>query len=79
MTNEKDSEQQGQMVTVAFSVTERETGKEIILRPNSSRTVQSIALMRLGLFVPSPKALAVRVVNTKLLALMPRKNYRHFL
>lgn len=30
-----------------LSVTERETGKEIILRPNSSRTVQSIALMRL--------------------------------
>ena len=56
MTNEKDSEQQGQMVTRAFSVTERETGKEIILRPNSSRTVQSIALMRLGLFVPSPKS-----------------------
>jgi|GEM_PF-535769 hypothetical protein len=56
MTNETDSEQQGQMVTRAFSVTERETGKEIILRPNSSRTVQSIALMRLGLFVPSPKS-----------------------
>ena len=78
MTNEKDSEQQGQMVTRAFSVTERETGKEIILRPNSSRTVQSIALMRLGL-CHHQKALAVRVVNTKLLALMPRKNYRHFL
>lgn len=55
MTKEKDSEQQGQ-VTRAFSVTEKQTGKEIILRPNSSRTVQSIALMRLGLFVPSPKS-----------------------
>ena len=51
MTKEKDTEQQD-LVTRAFSVREKESGKDIILRPNSNRTVQSIALMRLGLFVP---------------------------
>ncbi|MGR2311205.1 replication protein RepA, partial [Salmonella enterica] len=55
MTKEKDTEQQD-LVTRAFSVREKESGKDIILRPNSNRTVQSIALMRLGLFVPSPKS-----------------------
>ena len=78
MTKEKDTEQQD-LVTRAFSVREKESGKDIILRPNSNRTVQSIALMRLGLFVHHQRVWGVKIGNIKRLALTQRKSYRRSL
>lgn len=40
----------------AFSETDKKTGEVVNLTPNSNNTVQPVALMRLGLFVPTLKS-----------------------
>lgn len=45
-------------ITAAFSEVKKETGEVITLVPNSNNTVQPVALMRLGLFVPTLKSTA---------------------
>ncbi|AWP35404.1 RepB family plasmid replication initiator protein [Pantoea eucalypti] len=42
----------------AFSETDKRTGEVVTLTPNSNNTVQPVALMRLGLFVPTLKSTA---------------------
>ncbi|MBG6249473.1 MULTISPECIES: RepB family plasmid replication initiator protein [Enterobacterales] len=49
-------EQENKMIADAFSETDKRTGEVINLTPNSNNTVQPVALMRLGLFVPTLKS-----------------------
>ncbi|EOC1100443.1 hypothetical protein AAAW27_003824, partial [Cronobacter sakazakii] len=42
----------------AFSELDRKTGEVVTLMPNRNNTVQPVALMRLGLFVPTLKSTA---------------------
>lgn len=51
-------EQENNMIAEAFSETDKRTGEVINLTPNSNNTVQPVALMRLGLFVPTLKSTA---------------------
>jgi len=45
-------------IVKAFSETDKRTGELVTLVPNSNNTVQPVALMRLGLFVPTLKSTA---------------------
>lgn len=51
-----EKEQEIKMIADAFSETDRKTGEVVSLTPNSNNTVQPVALMRLGLFVPTLKS-----------------------
>lgn len=51
-------EQEINLIAEAFSETDKRTGEVIHLTPNSNNTVQPVALMRLGLFVPTLKSTA---------------------
>jgi hypothetical protein len=51
-------EQDNTMILDAFSETDKRTGEIVNLTPNSNNTVQPVALMRLGLFVPTLKSTA---------------------
>ena len=51
-------EQENIQIDAAFCETDRKTGEVINLTPNSNNTVQPVALMRLGLFVPTLKSTA---------------------
>lgn len=46
------------LITASFSEQDKETGNVVTLTPNSNNTVQPVALMRLGLFVPTLKSTA---------------------
>ena len=43
-------------ISEAFSETDKKTGEVVTLVPNTNNTVQPVALMRLGLFVPTLKS-----------------------
>ncbi|HCL1979816.1 TPA: replication protein RepA [Salmonella enterica subsp. enterica serovar Infantis] len=45
-------------ISEAFSETDKKTGELVTLVPNTNNTVQPVALMRLGLFVPTLKSTA---------------------
>ena len=45
-------------IVEAFSETDKKTGEVVTLVPNTNNTVQPVALMRLGLFVPTLKSTA---------------------
>jgi len=45
-------------IAKAFSETDKKTGELVTLTPNGNNTVQPVALMRLGLFVPTLKSTA---------------------
>lgn len=49
---------ENRMILDAFSETDKRTGEVINLTPNTNNTVQPVALMRLGLFVPTLKSTA---------------------
>ncbi|WP_455428419.1 RepB family plasmid replication initiator protein [Dryocola sp. LX212] len=51
-------EQDNYLIKSSFCETDKETGTVVTLTPNSSNTVQPVALMRLGLFVPTLKSTA---------------------
>lgn len=51
-------EQEISQIDAAFCETDKKTGEVINLTPNSNNTVQPVALMRLGLFVPTLKSTA---------------------
>lgn len=53
-----DMEQDNDLIKSSFSETNKETGTVVTLTPNSGNTVQPVALMRLGLFVPTLKSTA---------------------
>ncbi|WP_058914468.1 RepB family plasmid replication initiator protein [Entomohabitans teleogrylli] len=46
------------LIANSFTETDKKTGNLVTLVPNSSNTVQPVALMRLGLFVPTLKSTA---------------------
>ncbi|EOD2147290.1 replication protein RepA, partial [Salmonella enterica subsp. enterica serovar Typhimurium] len=43
-------------IVEAFSETDKKSGEVVTLVPNTNNTVQPVALMRLGLFVPTLKS-----------------------
>lgn len=51
-------ERDNNLITASFSEQDKETGNVVTLTPNSNNTVQPVALMRLGLFVPTLKSTA---------------------
>lgn len=53
-----DNDPKNRMIADAFSETDKRTGEVINLTPNTNNTVQPVALMRLGLFVPTLKSTA---------------------
>lgn len=53
MTETKDLQHQ---ISTAFTEVKKDTGELVSLVPNSNNTVQPVALMRLGLFVPTLKS-----------------------
>lgn len=53
-----DKDNENRMIVDAFSETDKRTGELINLTPNTNNTVQPVALMRLGLFVPTLKSTA---------------------
>ena len=53
-----DKDPENRMIADAFSETDKRTGEVINLTPNTNNTVQPVALMRLGLFVPTLKSTA---------------------
>ncbi|ROR10063.1 RepB family plasmid replication initiator protein [Erwinia sp. JUb26] len=53
-----DKDPENKMIADAFSETDKRTGEVINLTPNTNNTVQPVALMRLGLFVPTLKSTA---------------------
>lgn len=46
------------VITSSFSEQDKISGETVVLRPNVNNTVQPVALMRLGLFVPTLKSTA---------------------
>jgi len=53
-----DKDPENKMIAEAFSEIDKKTGEVINLTPNTNNTVQPVALMRLGLFVPTLKSTA---------------------
>lgn len=51
-------EKSHELIACAFSEQDKSTGGVVALTPNSANTVQPVALMRLGLFVPTLKSTA---------------------
>lgn len=56
-----------------FVEVDKSSGEIVNLTPNASNTVQPVALMRLGVFVPTLKSLKNRK-RTRFRVLMRRKN-----
>lgn len=51
-------EQNEDLIATSFSEQDKSTGNVVTLTPNANNTVQPVALMRLGLFVPTLKSTA---------------------
>ena len=58
MSKMPDKEPENKRIADAFSETDKRTGEVINLTPNTNNAVQPVALMRLGLFVPTLKSTA---------------------
>jgi len=58
-----ENEQENSLIEAAFAETDKRTGQVVTLTPNNNNTVQPVALMRLGLFVPTLKSTSHRKNN----------------
>ncbi len=80
-----ENELKDNKIVEAFSETDKRTGELVVLTPNRDNTVQPVALMRLGLFVPTLKSTNNRKNDTtavtdvtnelKLLSLVKSEGY----